>query len=165
MCAADPGHPERHSWEAHYVGDGCVPGHENDSSFAREQGYRLREDDQRLPQAARGPVMHDLLTADLKAQYGWHPALGLVVADVGERKQLGIRRYGQPLRAYNGRDALLDAYQEGIDMAVYLLQAVQECGPRDMVVRDSLSSLYGRVALSLLVLRELMVSRDDDDSN
>lgn len=50
----------------------------------------------------------------------------LVLADMVERKQLGIQRYGTPLQAHNGRDALLDAYQEALDLALYLRQAIYE---------------------------------------
>lgn len=52
----------------------------------------------------------------------------LVTADIAARKAEGIRRYGTPLRANNGRDALLDAYQEALDQAVYLRQAIEERG-------------------------------------
>jgi hypothetical protein len=31
-----------------------------------------------------------------------------------------------PLRAHNGRDALVDAYQEALDLCVYLRQVIQE---------------------------------------
>jgi hypothetical protein len=50
----------------------------------------------------------------------------LVMADMRERDQVGRQRYGTPLQAHNGRDALLDAYAEALDLAVYLRQAVFE---------------------------------------
>lgn len=50
----------------------------------------------------------------------------LVLADMGERKRLGIQRYGTPLQPHNGRDALLDAYQEAMDLTLYLRQAIYE---------------------------------------
>jgi len=50
----------------------------------------------------------------------------LVVADMHARNALGIKRYRTPLRAGNGRDALVDAYQEALDLAVYLRQAIAE---------------------------------------
>lgn len=52
----------------------------------------------------------------------------LVVKDIEERKRLGIERYGTPLQAHNGRDALVDAYQEALDLAIYLRQAIEERG-------------------------------------
>jgi hypothetical protein len=55
------------------------------------------------------------------------PAIAdLVIADMAERKRLGIERYGTPLQAHNGRDALIDAYQEALDLCCYLRQAIEE---------------------------------------
>lgn len=50
----------------------------------------------------------------------------LVIADMVERKRIGIERYGTPLQAHNGRDALVDAYQEALDLTMYLRQAIEE---------------------------------------
>ena len=56
-----------------------------------------------------------------------HPAVwDLVIADMKARDQLGRERYGTPLQPFNGRDALVDAYQEALDLAVYLRQAIEE---------------------------------------
>jgi hypothetical protein len=49
-----------------------------------------------------------------------------VIADMHERDQVGRERYGTPLQAHNGRDALVDAYQEALDLVVYLRQAIEE---------------------------------------
>lgn len=50
----------------------------------------------------------------------------LVVDDMRERDIIGKERYGVRLQAGNGRDALLDAYQEALDLVVYLRQAIYE---------------------------------------
>lgn len=50
----------------------------------------------------------------------------LVIADMRERDHVGRERYGTPLQPHNGRDALVDAYQEALDLAVYLRQAIAE---------------------------------------
>jgi hypothetical protein len=39
---------------------------------------------------------------------------------------MGIMKYGTPLQPFNGRDALWDAYQVVLDLAVYLRQAIYE---------------------------------------
>jgi hypothetical protein len=54
------------------------------------------------------------------------PVWELVIEDMHERDRLGRQRYGTPLQAGNGRDALVDAYQEALDLAVYLRQAIAE---------------------------------------
>lgn len=51
---------------------------------------------------------------------------GLVIADMHERDKVGRQRYGTPLQPHNGRDALVDAYQEGLDLVVYLRQRIEE---------------------------------------
>lgn len=49
-----------------------------------------------------------------------------VIADMVERRSVGIERYGTPLQRWNGRNAANDAYQEVLDLAVYLRQFVTE---------------------------------------
>lgn len=50
----------------------------------------------------------------------------LVIDDLRERKRYGTSKYGTPLQAGNGRDPLVDAYQESIDKTQYLRQAIEE---------------------------------------
>jgi hypothetical protein len=53
----------------------------------------------------------------------------LVIADIEKRKQLGLARYGTLLKPFNGRDALVDAYEEALDLCMYLKQRlVEEAG-------------------------------------
>lgn len=52
----------------------------------------------------------------------------LVREDLVERERLGVERYGTPLQPHNGRDPLVDAYQEALDLACYLRQAIAERG-------------------------------------
>lgn len=52
----------------------------------------------------------------------------LVRHDLNVRERVGIQRYGTPLQAHNGRDALRDAYEEALDLACYLRQAIEERG-------------------------------------
>lgn len=52
----------------------------------------------------------------------------LVVEDMKARDAVGRQRYGVPLQPNNGRDALRDAYEEALDLAVYLKQALLENG-------------------------------------
>lgn len=56
------------------------------------------------------------------------PIWDLVIEDMTTRNTVGIERYGTPLQAHNGRDALVDAYQEALDLVVYLRQAIEERG-------------------------------------
>jgi len=70
----------------------------------------------------------------------------LVIADMRERNRLGTATYGGPLLAHNGRDALQDAYEEALDLAVYLRQAIAE---READSADQRRSfVFGNVAIS-----------------
>lgn len=53
-------------------------------------------------------------------------ALDRIKSDIASRRELGISRYGTALQASNGRDAIQDAYDEGIDQLVYLAQYMHE---------------------------------------
>lgn len=64
---------------------------------------KTRDKDQPLPIKNDYPVIQDL-----------------VVGDIVERKKLGLERYGTYLQPFNGRDFLLDAYQEALDLAIYI---------------------------------------------
>ena len=56
-----------------------------------------------------------------------HPEIvSQVKQDLDERRKKGIETYGEPLRPFNGRDALWDAYEEALDLACYLRQAIVE---------------------------------------
>ncbi len=65
--------------------------------------------DQPLPKSSDGPVIHDLVVEDLKA-----------------RLAFGVAKYNEPLRAFNGRDAMQDAYEEELDKIVYMKQVQLE---------------------------------------
>lgn len=43
-----------------------------------------------------------------------------LVRDIRSREALGVQRYGQSHRGFNGRNTVMDAYEETIDQALYL---------------------------------------------
>lgn len=49
-----------------------------------------------------------------------------VMMDLAARVAKGAQQYGEPLTTNNGRDALQDAYEEALDMCLYLKQALCE---------------------------------------
>lgn len=49
-----------------------------------------------------------------------------VIVDIQERVEFGVRKYGGPLMTHNGRNALWDAYQEALDLVLYLRQRLLE---------------------------------------
>ena len=62
------------------------------------------------------PAIWPLVQADVERN-----SVGiLVIADMWH--QMGIAKYGTPLQPHNGRDPLVDAYQELLDGCVYAKQ-------------------------------------------
>ena len=59
----------------------------------------------------------------------------LVIDDIHARLQVGIERYGQGLKPFNGRKTLLDAYEESLDQTVYLrsLLAMQDANRERLI--------------------------------
>jgi len=60
----------------------------------------------------------------------------LVIEDILARKSFGLEKYGTVLQANNGRDALMDAYQELLDGACYLKQLIEERKPKEVEPHD-----------------------------
>jgi hypothetical protein len=54
------------------------------------------------------------------------PIWDLVIDDMQDRDEKGTWKYGIRLRSGDGRDSLIDAYQESLDLAVYLRKAIFE---------------------------------------
>lgn len=67
------------------------------------------EDSQPLPTPNNGPAIIDLVMEDLR-----------------QRDALGQSKYGTRLQPHNGRNALRDAYEEALDLAIYLRQCLEE---------------------------------------
>lgn len=115
-------------------------------------------DSQPMPTASNTPHMHDLVSADLAVRDCFgddDPVLVQIVADLAARKAVGLKRYGQPLQAFNGRDPILDAYEEALDMSVYLRQALWEAAGVTRSTR-SLELAYDHVLDALANLRDCL---------
>lgn len=59
----------------------------------------------------------------------------LVIDDIEARRQVGIERYGQGHRPFNGRDTLEDVYEEQLDLLVYLrsIKRMAEATEQDVI--------------------------------
>lgn len=89
-------------------------------------------------------------TVQQPAPQGTGPAITpLVIADLLARSADGERKYGEPLRASNGRDVLADAYQEALDLCQYLRQAIEERSEAPAIDPEHYRLLYS-IAVSLL---------------
>jgi len=70
---------------------------------------KQRAGDQVLPKVNDNPYIQDLVKRDIQ-----------------KRMEVGIERYGTALQGHNGRDSLQDAYEEALDLTVYLRQLIWE---------------------------------------
>ena len=50
----------------------------------------------------------------------------LVVEDLAARVQRGWKTYGRPLTTHDNRDGLWDAYEEALDLVLYLRKELEE---------------------------------------
>jgi hypothetical protein len=67
-----------------------------------------------------------------------------VIQDFKERRDGGIKKYGLELKTHNGRDALIDCYQELTDSVLYLRQYLLEVQDFDEAVKE-LESARGQL--------------------
>jgi len=97
------------------------------------------------PVANDGPKMWDLVIADVSTMgepLMFSPRHSAVIADMRARDAEGVRRYGVPLQAHNGRPCLIDAYQEALDLTVYLRQAIEEGVPVNLLYQEALRIVF-----------------------
>ena len=74
----------------------------------------------------RRSLMAGAATPEPQPTPGQLRVLDLVMADLRARAEMGKAKYGTYLQTHNGRDSLMDAYQECLDLAMYLRQRVEE---------------------------------------
>lgn len=74
------------------------------------------------------------------------PIIDLVTRDLAARAIQGHAKYGCLLRGFNGRNALVDAYQEALDHAMYLRQLLYEEEWEPPVVPESDATRIGEQA-------------------
>ena len=68
------------------------------------------------------------------------PVYPEVVKDLLERVEMGKKEYGEALHTNNGRPALQDAYEEALDLAMYLKQRLmeEEAGKKELSQDEAL---------------------------
>lgn len=95
---------------------------------------------QPAPKPNDGPAIWDLVIESMCP--ATDPIERAVVEDARARDASGRAIYGTPLQAHNGRDALRDAYEEALDLAVYIRQAIEEGRDLHATYRMALDIIY-----------------------
>lgn len=85
--------------------DGGTPGRK----CAACEAEKVAVQHQPAPRRTDAPSAHDLVSADMQT-----------------RKAMGLKKYNTILQAGNGRDSLVDAYQESLDLVAYLRNEIEE---------------------------------------
>ena len=65
-----------------------------------------------------------------------HSITEKVKRDLDARKEMGLYAYGEELRPFNGRDPMVDMYQEQLDALLYMRQQIFEQDKIKQAVRD-----------------------------
>lgn len=88
-------------------------------------------------------------------------ALDLLLKDMKDRDAWGRSKYGTPLQPFNGRDSLIDLYQEMLDSAVYLAQHIYERQTEDDFDTSTEEATYQSILTMLRVYRTKLFLRDN----
>ena len=70
-----------------------------------------------------------LVMADVRSEFGASSLRDRFLFEAEQRDQTGRAKYGMPLQTHNGRNPLVDAFQEAMDLTVYLRDAAERGYP------------------------------------
>jgi len=114
---------------------------------------------QPAPQNQGGPPLWPMIIREL----GDSELNRLLAADMSQRHEFGVAKYGVPLVASNGRDHLRDAYEEALDLTAYT-RAVYESKKGSNLWKDHGLLIHKQIHTEAkdmaLRLRELILVRD-----
>ena len=106
------------------------------------------------------PASWDLVIEDARIIGADKTTVALAVKDMRGRDEFGFAKYKTRIQPRNGRDNLVDAYQEALDLCVYLrseLYELQEAG--DGAV-DELQEVYDAALVNAISIRSFIYARD-----
>ena len=109
------------------------------------------------PQPAPSQSNHKPIIAEIRAVLHEAPRqyFDALMQDLEDRSRMGFDKYGTMLKPFNGRDALVDMYQELLDALMYNLQAMVE-DPQD----GQLPMMLGALTNLAYNLKLRIVARD-----
>jgi hypothetical protein len=128
------------------------------------------EKGQPAPKKNKGKSMHDLVRRDLAAINNGSivqiESVRETMTALMERKNYGFEKYGTILQANNGRDALQDAFEEMMDLVVYLRQYLEEIsssfdshGPMERLNMRMVTMVYQQSLQNLVMLQSVQSGR------
>lgn len=93
------------------------------------------------PKPSSHPDCHQMSIWSHKSIFANSKYLHDSIKMISDRADFGLKKYGEPLRPFNGRDPLIDLAQEIVDGLAYCHQCIYEYGWNDER-EDYDSSLY-----------------------
>lgn len=103
-------------------------------------------DPQPPPKKSDAPATWDLVVKDLAEMVDDDAVVGTILEEMKERDTIGAKKYGVRHQAFNGRDHLVDAYQEILDCALYLRADMVETLSADLEVTRAYMNALNLVA-------------------
>lgn len=108
--------------------------------------------------------VHDWITTGDDVRRTQPAAIRALAHDMSERHLLGIKMYGRPLTPGNGRDMMIDAYQESLDLCAYAKGAVADgFFGAEVIYRKALDTAFA-IRCLLLALDGLHLWTDGTDT-
>lgn len=83
-----------------------------------------------------------------------------LISLIRQRTAIGVRKYGEPLRTNNGRDATRDALEEALDLCQYLMQRTMEADAERDAWRERCALANDRWDKKVLENQALAAERD-----
>lgn len=116
-------------------------------------------DEQSMPCVVpTGPAITPMVIDDVRVHTSFTEIADKVVVDLKARETKGIANYGQSLHASNGRDALVDLYEELLDAVQYAKQVVVE--NKDDETTHTVRRVYRILWTQVLDVRDLLDERE-----
>lgn len=108
------------------------------------------------PTLNSSPAVWQVVIDDINQNFFYSRDINpLVIQDMTDRDNWGRSKYGVPLQPFNGRDPLVDLYQEFLDAIVYTKQFLLE-NPYDVIMGE----IYLQLRTSVFQIRTLLFKRD-----
>jgi hypothetical protein len=95
----------------------------------------------------------DTVSPQPKPTPGRESITDVVIRDLVERREGGIKKYGMELQIYNGRSMITDAYQEALDFILYLRGRIMEESDHQPSVQN-LEKVLNRLRILLPQVRD-----------
>jgi hypothetical protein len=105
------------------------------------------------------PAVWELVQQDFSDRWEADDVTAAALSDMKARDEWGRSKYKTPLQPFNGRDALIDFYQEVLDGAVYARQYIYEMESRNEDPAD-VFDVYDDLLFAIRAVRDRILFRD-----